>query len=351
MSGHQPDRPASVNDDGFPWFYAGQFGGMPPRGENIGQHHIVILLFLRVIREFQTIEVGIGHAKVFGLAAAVRSHPRAAMGRAGRSGIGSKTKPSHPRLTIFTKSAGNIERQTNPVTHFNPVHGFAHLHDLAEILVAEDSAFLHVGPAFIHMQIRTADVSARDLHQHIGGPFDFRVGHILYPHVAGSIVNQCFHIVDLSRKTLRALWGDLPYISDSCIINTNHLCQNLVNIYSLKEGINDGFLTPFKVKQISTTLDDYIYTPDNQLVEGEIETGKRYTETDFNKIIEIKEREAHHVKLFMDQINQNEKTIVFCATQDHALAVRDLINQVKMSKYPNYCQRVRSEERRVGKEH
>jgi len=61
-----------------------------------------------------------------------------------------------------------------------------------------------------------------------------------------------------------------------------------VYIYSLKDGINDGFLTPFKVKQISTTLDEYIYTPDDQLIEGEIETGKRYTETDFNRVIEIR---------------------------------------------------------------
>jgi type I restriction enzyme R subunit len=124
-----------------------------------------------------------------------------------------------------------------------------------------------------------------------------------------------------------------------------------VYIYSLKEGINDGFLTPFKVKQISTTLDDYVYTPDDQLVEGEIETGKRYTETDFNKIIEIKEREAHRVKLFMDQINQNEKTIVFCATQDHALAVRDLVNQMKTSKDPNYCQRVTANDGSLGEQH
>ena len=60
-----------------------------------------------------------------------------------------------------------------------------------------------------------------------------------------------------------------------------------VYIYSLKEGINDGFLTPFKVKQISTTLDDYVYTPDDTLIEGEIEASRRYTEADFNKIIEI----------------------------------------------------------------
>ena len=52
-----------------------------------------------------------------------------------------------------------------------------------------------------------------------------------------------------------------------------------VYIYSLKEGINDGFLTPFKVKQISTTLDEYVYTPDDTLVEGEIEAGKRYDES------------------------------------------------------------------------
>lgn len=124
-----------------------------------------------------------------------------------------------------------------------------------------------------------------------------------------------------------------------------------VYIYSLKEGINDGFLTPFKVKQISTTLDEYVYTPDDRLVEGEIEAGKRYTESDFNKIIEIKEREAHRVKLFMDMINQNEKTLVFCATQNHALAVRDLINQIKTSRDPNYCQRCTAEDGVLGEQH
>jgi len=124
-----------------------------------------------------------------------------------------------------------------------------------------------------------------------------------------------------------------------------------VYIYSLKDGINDGYLTPFKVKQISTTLDEYVYTPDDQLIEGEIETGRRYTEPDFNKIIEIMEREAHRVKLFMEQIDQSEKTLVFCATQDHALAVRDLINQMKTSRDPNYCQRVTANDGALGEQH
>ena len=113
-----------------------------------------------------------------------------------------------------------------------------------------------------------------------------------------------------------------------------------VFVYSLKEGINDGFLTPFKVKQIATTLDEYVYTSDDVVMEGEIETGKRYEEKDFNKIIEIKEREAYRVKLLMEMIDPREKTIVFCATQVHALAVRDLINQAACSKDPMYCVRV-----------
>ncbi len=124
-----------------------------------------------------------------------------------------------------------------------------------------------------------------------------------------------------------------------------------VYVYSLKEGINDGFLTPFKVKQIATTLDEYVYTPDDQLVEGELEAGKRYEEADFNKIIEIKEREAYRVKLFMELIDQREKTLVFCATQEHALAVRDLINQMKKSTAPNYCQRVTAKDGSLGDQH
>ncbi len=124
-----------------------------------------------------------------------------------------------------------------------------------------------------------------------------------------------------------------------------------VYIYSLKDGINDGFLTPFKVKQIQTTLDEYVYTPDDKLIAGEVETGKRYTEADFNKIIEIKEREAFRVKLFMDAIDQRQKTLVFCASQLHALAVRDLINQMKTSKEPNYCVRVTADDGALGEQH
>jgi len=135
-----------------------------------------------------------------------------------------------------------------------------------------------------------------------------------------------------------------------------------VYIYSLKEGINDGFLTPYKVRRMKTTLDEYIYTSDDTIIEGEIEEGKVYKESDFNRIIEIKAREAKRVQLFMDEINQNEKAIVFCATQEHAAAVRDLINQYRQETLsrsgrgqgegnPMYCVRVTANDGELGEQY
>ncbi|NVO18824.1 MAG: DEAD/DEAH box helicase family protein [Bacteroidetes bacterium] len=134
-------------------------------------------------------------------------------------------------------------------------------------------------------------------------------------------------------------------------MDTYHYFGEPVYTYSLKEGINDGFLTPFRVKRIQTTIDNYIYTPDDQVVEGEIEYGKKYVESDFNRIIEIREREAKRVRVYMDDANQKEKAIVFCATQDHAAAVRELINQYKKSTDPNYCVRVTANDGLLGEQY
>lgn len=133
--------------------------------------------------------------------------------------------------------------------------------------------------------------------------------------------------------------------------DTYHYFGEPVYVYSLKEGINDGFLTPFKVKQIDTTIDEYLFTSDDTVLEGEIEEGKRYTEAEMNRIIEIKEREEYRVKIFMSLINQSEKTLVFCASQLHALAIRDLINQYAESKNPNYCHRVTAHDGKLGEQH
>ncbi|MEI6848126.1 MAG: DEAD/DEAH box helicase family protein [Chlorobiaceae bacterium] len=134
-------------------------------------------------------------------------------------------------------------------------------------------------------------------------------------------------------------------------VDTYNYFGEPVFIYSLKEGINDGFLTPFRVKRIKTTIDDYIYTSDDQVIEGEVEEGRLYTEQEFNNIIEIKAREAKRVQILLSEINQKEKSIVFCANQAHAAMIRDLINQFKSSTETNYCVRVTANDGELGEQH
>jgi type I restriction enzyme R subunit len=124
-----------------------------------------------------------------------------------------------------------------------------------------------------------------------------------------------------------------------------------VYVYSLKEGINDGFLTPFRVRQFQTTIDEYVYTPDDVILSGEIEPGRIYTQSDFNTKIFIKEREELRVKLFMQEIGTKDKTLVFCANQKHALIARDLINQLVKPTHADFCVRVTSDDGELGEKH
>lgn len=121
--------------------------------------------------------------------------------------------------------------------------------------------------------------------------------------------------------------------------------------YSLKEGIQDGFLTPFKVKRIQTTIDEYIYTSDDEVLEGALDEGHVYTEKDFNRRIIIEERERKRVQEMLEAINPDEKTIVFCANQAHAGMVRDLINQEADSTSVDYCARVTANDGAIGDGH
>ena len=121
-----------------------------------------------------------------------------------------------------------------------------------------------------------------------------------------------------------------------------------VFIYSLKEGIEDGFLTPFKVKRIQSNIDDYVYTPDDEVIEGEVEEGHVYREDEFNKKITIDERERKRVQDMLAAMRPNEKTLVFCATQAHAAMVRDIINQEAASTSVDYCVRVTSNDGALG---
>lgn len=123
--------------------------------------------------------------------------------------------------------------------------------------------------------------------------------------------------------------------------------------YSLKQGVNDGFLTPFKVYPIVGTMDEYVYTPgDGVVVKGDPKPGTLYKEGDFNRTITIPAREEKRVQYWMDLINPHDKTIVFCATQAHAGMVRDFINQYAVKRgwksNNDYCVRVTANDGAAG---
>ena len=117
--------------------------------------------------------------------------------------------------------------------------------------------------------------------------------------------------------------------------------------YSLRQGIEDGFLTPFRHINMMSNIDDYIYQPDDEVLSGEVNVFKTYTEKDFYQgNIKIRERDEARVREFLAGIGEGEKGIVFCATQAHAAEVRDMINaQVKRK---GYCERVTANDGEEG---
>ncbi|EOG9203900.1 EcoAI/FtnUII family type I restriction enzme subunit R [Campylobacter coli] len=120
--------------------------------------------------------------------------------------------------------------------------------------------------------------------------------------------------------------------------------------YSLKEGIEDGFLTPYKVKRITTTLSKgYVYNPDD-LIEGELEKGF-YKMSEFERNIHLPQYNDFLAKEILKLIDPMDKTIIFCANQAHASDIKRAINKFKSVKRDDYCVRVTSDEGKIGLEY
>ncbi|MEA3497795.1 MAG: DEAD/DEAH box helicase family protein [Campylobacterota bacterium] len=117
--------------------------------------------------------------------------------------------------------------------------------------------------------------------------------------------------------------------------------------YSLKDGINDGFLTPYKVKRIKTNIDEYKFDP-NDIIVGELD--KQIVELNqFEKEVVIPKRTELIAKTILENMNSMDKTIVFCVNQKHALDMRIAIDKYKTIKDNNYCVRVTSDEGDIGR--
>ena len=123
---------------------------------------------------------------------------------------------------------------------------------------------------------------------------------------------------------------------------------NPVYTYPLKQGIEDGFLAPYKVIRVRLDLDHYGWTAEEGMVDdngNEIEE-RAYSVTDFDKNIEIKNRTLAVAKRITQWLYENgpmSKAIVFCVNTEHAQRMRDLIamlNPDEMAKDPRYVMRI-----------
>ncbi len=134
-------------------------------------------------------------------------------------------------------------------------------------------------------------------------------------------------------------------------VDTYNYFGDPVYEYSLKEGINDGFLTPYKVMRITTNIDEFKYSYHEDVVRGEIDEDKTYTIKDFNRTIYLPERLDLIARTILTNIRPLDKTIVFCVDQPHAANLRDFINKHKNNKDPDYCVRITSDEKKVGRKY
>ncbi|MDA3966736.1 EcoAI/FtnUII family type I restriction enzme subunit R [Helicobacter sp. WB40] len=136
-----------------------------------------------------------------------------------------------------------------------------------------------------------------------------------------------------------------PKRSDN--VDTYKYFGDAVYEYSLKEGIEDGFLTPYKVKRIITSLNDgYTHNPDD-LVQGKLE--KEYYELgEFERTITLPKYNEFIAKKILELINPMDKTIIFCANQAHASAMKVAIDKFKKIPREDYCVRVTSDEGVIG---
>ncbi|WP_346189982.1 EcoAI/FtnUII family type I restriction enzme subunit R [Rubritalea halochordaticola] len=134
---------------------------------------------------------------------------------------------------------------------------------------------------------------------------------------------------------------------------------NPIYEYSLRQGLGDGFLAPYRVHRIVTSSDAAGWRP----TKGERDKLGReipdevYHTADFERSLSLRPRSeaiAEHLTKFLKRTNRYDKTIVFCVDQEHAEEMRSLLNNLNadlVKKHPNYVCRVTSDEGTIGKGH
>lgn len=134
---------------------------------------------------------------------------------------------------------------------------------------------------------------------------------------------------------------------------------NPVYQYSLRQGIEDGFLAPYRVHRVVTTFDAAGWRPSKGELDRygrEIPDGE-YTTRDFERIIALRARTmaiARHLTDYLTKTDRFAKTIVFCVNQEHADEMRRALTNLNadlVKQYPDYVCRITADEGDIGRGH
>lgn len=129
--------------------------------------------------------------------------------------------------------------------------------------------------------------------------------------------------------------------------------------YSLRQGIDDGFLAPYRVHRVITTWDAAGWRPSQGDLDryGREIPDEEYRTNDFERIVSLKARTeavARHLTEFLNKTGRFDKTIVFCVDQEHADEMRRALNNLNSDlarQHSDYVCRVTSDEGGIGRGH
>ncbi len=141
--------------------------------------------------------------------------------------------------------------------------------------------------------------------------------------------------------------------------DTYNYFGNPIYTYSLRQGIEDGFLAPYRVHRVITDVDAVGWRPSKDELDryGRPIPDDEYQTKDFEKAVALRARTkaiAKHLSNFLKASDRFAKTLVFCVDQEHAAEMRHELgnlNQELRKTYPGYVCRVTSDEGDIGKNH
>lgn len=134
---------------------------------------------------------------------------------------------------------------------------------------------------------------------------------------------------------------------------------NPIYTYSLRQGIEDGFLAPYRVHRVITTWDAAGWRPSAGELDryGRVIPDEEYQTREFERVVALRARTeavARHLTGFLARTDRFAKTIVFCVDQEHASEMRRALNNLSadmVRTYPDYVCRVTADEGDIGRGH